>query len=112
MTKPTGQPYTPPPWDYQGTELNTNPSIPTARLHAFTLPSRMNDWLHYPDGRVLPFPGTEPKSSAPQQMTCAVRGLVVAPRGRTPGVMCGHVITGGKLCGFFGQCEHQRAADN
>lgn len=43
-----------------------------------------------------------------QTKQCAVHGLVVAPRGRMPGAMCGYVITGGKLCGFSGQCEHQR----
>lgn len=103
--------YTPPPGDYQGTELKPDPSIRPERMHAFTLPSRVGDWLYFPDGHREAFPGNEPKTSAPQQMKCAVRGLVVAPRGRTPGAMCGHVITGGKLCGLSGHCEHQRAAD-
>lgn len=43
-----------------------------------------------------------------QNKQCAVHGLVVAPRGRLAGAMCGYVITGGKLCGFAGQCVHQR----
>ncbi len=50
------QPYTPPSWQYQGAELKTSSAMPAARLRAFTLPSRMGDLLHYPDGRVLPFP--------------------------------------------------------
>lgn len=45
------QPYTPPSWQYQGAELKTS-----SAMRAFTLPSRMGDLLHYPDGRVLPFP--------------------------------------------------------
>lgn len=104
----TPRPYEVPYWQYQGTELKPDSSIPPERMRAFALPSRMGDWLHYPDGRIEPFPGTEPVA---KQMHCAVRGLVVAPRGRTPGAMCGHIITGGKLCGFSGKCEHQRAAD-
>lgn len=102
------KPYQVPHWNYQGTELKTDPSIPQERMHAFALPSRMGDWLHYPDGRIEAFPGTAP---VPKQLLCAVRGLVVAPRGRAPGAMCGHVITGGNLCRFSGQCWHQRAAD-
>lgn len=47
--------------DYQCPELNSNPAIPDARFHAFTLPSRRGDLLHYPDGTVAPFP--EPSSS-------------------------------------------------
>lgn len=35
---------------------------------------------------------------------CAVRGLI------RPGAMCSKVIVGGQLCGFKGQCEHQRPA--
>ena len=104
----TDKPYEVPHWNYQGDELKPDTSIPPERMRAFTLPSREGNWLNYPDGRREPFPGTEPKSSAPQQMKCAVRGLVMAPLGRTPGAMCGHVITGGKLCGFSGSCEHQR----
>ena len=57
MPKATVKPYTPPPWNYQGIELRPVEGIPAERMHAFTLPSRMNNWLHYPDGRVLPFPG-------------------------------------------------------
>lgn len=102
----TDTPYIAPHWNYQGDELKPDTSIQAERMRAFALPSRTGNWLHYPDGRVEPFPGTEPK---PKEMRCAVRGLVVAPRGRTPGAMCSHVITGGKLCGFSAQCEHQRA---
>lgn len=36
---------------------------------------------------------------------CAVHGMV------RPGAMCSKVIVGMKLCGFSGQCEHQRHAD-
>lgn len=50
------KPYTPPDWNYQGTELHPDPGMPAGRMYAFTLPSRMGDRLHYPDGRVLPFP--------------------------------------------------------
>jgi hypothetical protein len=39
---------------------------------------------------------------APKRPQCAVRGLI------QPGAMCGSVIVGGELCGFKGQCEHQR----
>ncbi|GHC72931.1 hypothetical protein GCM10007320_09160 [Pseudorhodoferax aquiterrae] len=35
---------------------------------------------------------------------CAVGGMF------RPGVMCGSVIVGGKLCGFAGDCTHKRAA--
>lgn len=56
MPKATAKPYTPPPGDYQGAELRPVQGIPAARMNAFALPSRMNDRLHYPDGRVLPFP--------------------------------------------------------
>lgn len=105
------KPYEIPSGCYQGNELKPSPSIPPERMYAFTLPSRSGDWLYYPDGRKERFPGTEP-SSEQRPMTCAVRGLVVAPRGRAPGSMCGHVLTGGKLCGFDGQCKHQRTAEN
>lgn len=37
--------------------------------------------------------------------TCAVRGFIPG-RG-----MCGSIIVGGKMCGFGGECEHQRQAD-
>ena len=57
MTNTPAKPYTPPQGDYLGIELRPVVGIPAARMHAFTLPSRMNNWLHYPDGRVLPFPG-------------------------------------------------------
>lgn len=57
--KAKAKPYTPPPSNYQGTELKTNPAIPAGRLRAYTLPSRMANRLHYPDGRVEPFPGFE-----------------------------------------------------
>lgn len=52
------KPYKPAPWNYQGDELKPHPGIPAERMRAFTLPSRMNDWLHYPapKRRVEPFP--------------------------------------------------------
>ena len=34
---------------------------------------------------------------------CAVRGLIQR------GAMCSQIIVGGKLCGYSGKCEHQRA---
>jgi len=34
--------------------------------------------------------------------TCAVRGLI------RRGAMCSQIISGGKLCGYTGKCEHQR----
>ncbi len=37
-----------------------------------------------------------------QKPECAVRGMV------RPGAMCSKVIVGQQLCGFAGQCEHQR----
>jgi hypothetical protein len=37
-----------------------------------------------------------------QRPKCAVRGAI------RPGAMCGSVIVGGELCGFEGECEHQR----
>lgn len=49
---------------YQCPELNVTPGIPEARFAALSLPSRRGDLLHYPDGRVEPFP--EPSSSQPQ----------------------------------------------
>ena len=52
----TDKPYEVPYWNYQGTELKPDPSIPPERMHAFTLPSRAGDWLYYPDGRIEPFP--------------------------------------------------------
>jgi hypothetical protein len=39
-----------------------------------------------------------------EKPACAVGGMV------RPGAMCSKVIVGGKLCGFTGQCEHQRNA--
>lgn len=50
------EPYEVPYWQYQGNELKTSPSIPAERLLAFTLPSRVGDWLYYPDGRREAFP--------------------------------------------------------
>lgn len=58
-------PYKPHPRDYQGTELRRNPGFADERFHAYELPSRMGNKLFCPDGRVLPFPGTEP--SKPMQ---------------------------------------------
>ena len=37
-----------------------------------------------------------------KQATCTVGGLL------RPGVMCGSVIVGGKLCGHNGECQHKR----
>lgn len=37
-------------------------------------------------------------------LKCAVRGAI------RPGAICGSVIVGMELCGFKGQCEHQRAS--
>lgn len=53
------KPYQPPPWAYQGTELRQNPGMLPGRMHAYSLPSRVGGRLHYPDGRVERFPGTE-----------------------------------------------------
>ncbi len=52
-------PYKPPASEYQGAELLLNPGILPGRMHAYTLPSRVGDWLHYPNGDVERFPGTE-----------------------------------------------------
>ncbi len=57
---PTLPLYTPPDGDYQGTELRRSPGLPAGRYRALELPSRMGDRLHYPDGRVEPFPETKP----------------------------------------------------
>lgn len=56
--KKADKPYTPPSTCYQGTELKPHPGLPASRFYAFTLPSRMGDWLHYPapDRHVEPFP--------------------------------------------------------
>ena len=48
---------------YKCPELDCTPGIPQARFQAFQLPSRRGDLLHYPDGRVEPFP--EHSSSQP-----------------------------------------------
>jgi len=50
------QPYTPPYGTYLGAELQRYPGFPSGRYRALELPSRMGDRLHYPDGRVEPFP--------------------------------------------------------
>lgn len=48
---------------YPCPELLRTPGIPDNRFRAFDLPSRHEDLLFYPDGRVEPFP--EPSSSPP-----------------------------------------------
>lgn len=53
------KPYQPPPSEYQGTELRQNAGMLPGRMHAYSLPSRVGGRLHYPDGRVERFPGTE-----------------------------------------------------
>lgn len=50
------KPYKPPSHQYQGTELQLNPGMDPERLRAFTLPSRVGDQLHFPDGRIETFP--------------------------------------------------------
>lgn len=45
------------PNDYQGHELHRNAGVTEGRFAAFTKPSRVGDWLHYPDGRKERFPG-------------------------------------------------------
>ncbi|THJ36197.1 hypothetical protein E8K88_02735 [Lampropedia aestuarii] len=57
------QKYEPPSNCYQGVELRLNPGIDPERLRAFTLPSRVGDQLHYPDGRIeaFPYPSKEAK---------------------------------------------------
>ena len=52
----TDKPYVVPHWNYQGNELKPDPSIRPERMRAFELPSRMGNWLHYPDGRIEPSP--------------------------------------------------------
>jgi hypothetical protein len=44
------------PSGYTCPELARNPGIEDERFAAFALPSRVNDRLYYPDGRVEPFP--------------------------------------------------------
>jgi hypothetical protein len=60
MNRTTEPPFKPPHGNYQGTELQRTPGIPDGRMRAFDLPSRMGNRLHYPDGRVHPFPGSKP----------------------------------------------------
>lgn len=43
--------------DYQGRELQRNAGVTDGRFEAFTKPSRVGDWLHYPDGTKKRFPG-------------------------------------------------------
>lgn len=57
---PTAQPYTPSYGTYLGAELQRSPGLPSGRYRALELPSRMGDRLHYPDGRVEPFPEPQP----------------------------------------------------
>ncbi len=44
--------------DYQGRELHRNAGVAESRFAAFTKPSRVGDWLHYPNGRKERFPGS------------------------------------------------------
>ena len=44
---------------YRCPELRRNPGLEAGRFAAYALPSRTGDWLHYPDGRVLPVPGSK-----------------------------------------------------
>lgn len=37
---------------YDGAELRTTPGLTPDSLHAYRLPSRVGNRLHYPDGRV------------------------------------------------------------
>lgn len=41
---------------YKCPELKDTPGIPASRMRAFTLPSRVGDRLHYPDGTVKDLP--------------------------------------------------------
>ena len=41
---------------YKCPELDHTSGIPEVRFAAFQLPSRRGDLLHYPDGRIEPFP--------------------------------------------------------
>ena len=50
--------YEVPWWNYQGNELKPDPSIRPERMRAYSLPSRVCDWLYFPDGRKEPFPGS------------------------------------------------------
>ena len=55
---PAEKPYAPPSHCYQGAELKPHPGLPASRMHAYTLPSRMGNRLHYPapTRTVEPFP--------------------------------------------------------
>lgn len=52
------KPYVIPYGNYQGTKLKPDPSIRPERMRAYELPSRVGDWLYYPDGHKEPFPGS------------------------------------------------------
>lgn len=45
------------PNGYPCPELARVPGVTADRFVAFSLPSRVGNWLHYPDGRRVRFPG-------------------------------------------------------
>lgn len=49
--RPKGANYTT-TTDYEGTELRRPPGVDHARFRAFELPSRMGNYLYYPNGDV------------------------------------------------------------
>jgi hypothetical protein len=51
---------------------------------------------------------SERKTNMQSKNTCAVGGVLKSPTRAGQGAMCGSIIVGGKLCGFSGECPHQR----